>query len=55
VTENNVMQPEVTVSDPEATSFDRKSLGSGCRRSKTRVKSIFHFLQGCSSQEEAAT
>jgi len=42
-------------SDPEVTSFDRKSPGSGCSRPKTRVYCTFHFLQGCSSQEEAVT
>jgi len=39
----------------EVTSFDRKSPGSGCRRPKTRVYWTFHFLQGCSAQEEAVT
>jgi len=43
----------VTGSDPEVTSFDRKSPGSACRRPKTGVYCTFHFLQGCSSQEEA--
>jgi len=41
----------MTGSDPEVTSFDQKSPGSGCRRPKTGVYSTFHFLQGCSSQE----
>jgi len=40
---------------PVMTSFDRKSPGSGCRRLKTRVYCKFHYLQGCSSQEEAVT
>jgi len=47
--------PQVTKSDPEVTSFDRKSPAGGCRRVKTAVYCIFHFLQGCSSQEEAVT
>jgi len=39
----------------EVTSFDRKSPGSGCRRPKAGVYCTFHFLQGCSLQEEAVT
>jgi len=35
VTGNHVTWPPVTGSDPEVTSFDRKSPGSGCRRPKT--------------------
>jgi len=42
-------------SDAEVTSFGRKSPGSGCRRPKTLVLCVFHFLQGCSLQEEAVT
>jgi len=49
------MWPQVTESDPKVTSFDRKSPGSGCRRPKTGVYCTFHFLQVCSSQEEAVT
>jgi len=45
----------VNGSDPEVTSFERKSPGSGCRRLTTRVYCTFHFLQGYSSQEEAVT
>jgi len=45
----------VTGSDPVVTSFDQKSPGSGCRRPKTRAYCAFHFLQSCSSQEEAVT
>jgi len=37
------------------TSFDRKSPGSGCRRTKTGVYCTFHSLQACSSHEEAVT
>jgi len=40
---------------PEVTSFVRKSPRSGCRRPKTGVYCAFHFLQGCTSQEEAIT
>ena len=45
VTGNDVRRPQVTGSDPEVTSFDRKSLGTGCRRPKSRVYCAFHFLQ----------
>jgi len=55
VTGNNVTWPQVTESDPEKTSFDRNSPGSGCGRPKTGVYCTFHFLHGCSSQEEAVT
>jgi len=43
----------MTGSDSEVTSFDRKLPWSGCGRPKTGVYCTFHFLQGCSSQEEA--
>jgi len=55
MTENDVTWTQVTVRDPEVTSFDRKLPGSSCRRQKSRVYFEFHFLQGCSSQEEANT
>jgi len=55
VTGNYVTWPQVTGSDPEVTSFDGKSPGSGWRRPKTRIYCTFCFLQGCSSQEEAVT
>jgi len=45
----------VSGSDPEVRSFDRNSPRSGCRRPKTGVYCTFHFLQGCSSQEEEVT
>ena len=45
----------VSGSDPEVTSFDRKSLGSGSRRPLSQVLGTFGFLQGCSSQEVAVT
>jgi len=52
---NDVTCPQVTGSDPEVTSFDRWLPISRCRRPKTGVYCTFHFLQGCSSQEEAVT
>jgi len=55
VTGNDITWPQVTGSDPEVTSFDRKSPWSGCRSPKTGVYCTFHFLQGCSSQEETVT
>jgi len=55
VTGNDITWPLVTGSDPEVTSFDRKSPGSGCVKPKTGVYCMFHFLQGCSSQEEAVS
>jgi len=55
VTGSDVTWPQVTGSDPEVTSFDRKSPRSGCRRLKTRVYCAFDFLQGYCSQEEAVT
>jgi len=48
VTWQEITSPDLR--QPEVTSFDRKSLGSGCSRPKTYVYSIFHFLQGCSLQ-----
>jgi len=50
VTRNDVTWPQVTGSDLEVTSFDRKSPGGGCRRPKSGVYCTFHFLQGRSSQ-----
>ena len=55
MTGNDVASPHVTRSDPEVTSFDRKSPGSGCRRLKTRLLGSFELLQGCNSQEVAFT
>jgi len=40
---------------PEVTSFGRKSSGSGCRRSTTRVLGVFMLLQGCNSHLVAVT
>jgi len=55
VTGNDVTWPQVTGRDPELTWFGRKSPGRRCRKPKTCVYCTFHFLQGCSSQEEAVT
>ena len=55
VTRNDVTLPQVTGSDPEVTSFDRKSLGSGCRMPISHVLGRFELLQGCDSQEVAVT
>ena len=55
MTGNDVMWPEVTGSDLEVTSFDRKSPGSGCKRRISQVFGTFENLQGCNSQEVAAT
>jgi len=44
----NVTWPQVPGSDPQVTSLDRKSPGSGGGRPKTHVYCTFHFLQGCS-------
>jgi len=41
VTGNDVMSPQVTGRDPEVTSFDWKSPGSGCRRPK--IPYTVHF------------
>jgi len=45
----------MTGSDPEVMSFFLMSPGRGCRRPKTGVYCTFHFLEACSSQEEAVT
>ena len=55
MTENDVMRPHLTGSDPEVTSFDRKSPGSGCRRPISQGLDTFELLQGCNSQEVALT
>jgi len=55
VTGNDVTWPQVTGSDSEVTSFDRKRPGSGLKSPKTIVYCAFDFLQGCSSQEEAVS
>ena len=53
MTGDDVKWPEVTGSDPEVTSFDRKSRGSGCRRPISQVLGTFQLLQGVDSQEVA--
>jgi len=40
---------------PEVTSFDRKSIGSGCRRRIRQILGTLELLQGCNSQEVAIT
>ena len=55
MTGNDVTRPEVNGSDPEVTSFDRKSPGSGCRRPISQVLGTVGLLQGCNSQEVAVT
>jgi len=55
VTGSDVTGPHVTESDPEVTSFDRKSPGSDYRRFVSEVLGTFELLQGCNSQEMAVT
>ena len=55
MTGNDVTWPEVTGSDPEVASLDRKSPGSGCKRPISQVLGTFELLQGCNSQEMAVT
>ena len=55
MTGNDVTWLEVTGSDQEVTSFDRKSPGSGGRRVINQVLGMFELLQGCNSQEMAVT
>ena len=55
MTGNDVVWPEVIGSDPEVTSFDRKSPGTGCRKPISQVLGTFELLQGCNSQEVAVT
>ena len=43
---NNVTRPHVTGSDPEETSFDRRSPGSSCTRPISQVLGTFEILQG---------
>jgi len=55
MTGNDVRWPHVTGSDPEVTSFDWNSPGSGCRRRISRVLGMFELLQSWNSQEVAVT
>jgi len=45
----------VTESDPEVTTFDLKSPGSGCEGPICQVLGTFELPQGCNSQEVAVT
>ena len=51
----DIMWPQVTESDPKVTSYNGKSPRRGGKGPKTGIYCTFHFLQGCSSQEEAVT
>ena len=53
--ENDGTRPEITGSDQEVASFDRKSPGSGCRRRISQVMDMFELQHGCNSQEVAVT
>ena len=55
MTGNDLTSLEVIGSDPEETSFGRKSAGSNCRRPICQVLGMFELLQGCNSQEVAVT
>ena len=55
MTGNDVTCPHVTGSDPEVTSFGRKSPGSGCGRPISQVLGTFELLQGFNSQELTVT
>ena len=55
MTGSDVTLPEVIGSDPEVTSFDQKSLGSGCRRRIGQVEGTFELVRCCNSQEVAVT
>ena len=52
---NDVTWLEVTGSDIEVTSFERKLPGSGCKRPISLVLGMFVLLQGCNSQEVEVT
>ena len=55
MTGNDVTWPEVNGRDPQVSSFDRRSPGSGCRRPISQVLGTFGLLQGCNSQEVVVT
>ena len=55
MTGNDVTLPHMTGNDPEVMLFDRKSLGSGCRRLVGHGLGTFELLQGCNLQEVAVT
>ena len=50
MTGNDVTLPHVTISDPEVTSFHRKSPVSGCRTPISQVLGTSELPQGCNSQ-----
>jgi len=54
VTEYDVTGPQVTESDPEVTSFDLQSEGSGCGRPKTPYSVNFTSYKAV-AQEETVT
>ena len=47
--------PYVTGSDPEMTTFDQKSPGSGCRRPRSQVLGMFKLLQSCNPRDVELT
>ena len=53
MTEIDVTSPEVTGSNPDVTSFDRKSPGIDCRRPKTGVYCTFHFMAVASRRRQS--
>ena len=55
MTGNGVTGHQVTGSDPEVTSFDRKSPGSGCRKPISQVLGTFELQQGYMVQQVAVT
>ena len=55
MTGNDITWLEVTGSDQELMSFNRKSPESGGRRAINQVLGMFELLQGCNSQEMAVT
>ena len=55
MTGNDVTRPHVTGTDPEVTSFHRKSPGSGCRKPISQVLGILELLRRFNLQEVAVT
>ena len=55
MTGNDLTRPHVSGSDPEVTSFERESPGSGCRRFLSQGLGTFEHLQGCNSLQVAVT
>ena len=55
MTGNDLMWPHMTGSDPEVTSFERNSPGSGCGKAISQVLDTFEPLRGCNSHEVAVT